>query len=86
MGWGRVAVPNPEELSSCAMSSINMPGPWERVLLVQLLFYFRKKSFSFLREPASKAADLLAERHMKEGRQPSKRQGLLERGSWPTGT
>ena len=52
---------------------------------MQLLVYFRK-SFSFLWEPASKAADLLAERHMKEGRQPSKRQGLLERGPWPTGT
>lgn len=83
---GAVEVPNPEELNSCAVSSINMPGPWERVLLVQLLVYFRK-SFSFLQEPASKAADLLAERHMKEGRQPSKRrQGLLERGPWPTGT
>lgn len=82
---GAVEVPNPEELNSCAVSSINMPGPWERVLLVQLLVYFRK-SFSFLREPASKAADLLAERHMKEGRQPSKRQGLLERGPWPIGT
>lgn len=40
--------------------------------LVQLLVYFRK-SFSFLQEPkASKAADLLAERHMKKEGNPVK--------------
>lgn len=61
MGTSKSSKSSRTKGNSCVVSSINMPGPRENVLLVQLLVYFRK-SFSFLQEPASKAAGLLTER------------------------
>lgn len=65
VGTSRSFKPSRTEHFHCAQISI--PRPWEKALLGQLLVCFRK-NVSFLQEPVTKAAGLLAEREQ-EGKE-----------------